>query len=304
MLIASRVCSRLTPAALALFFISIATNQSSSQVEAGSIRPTLRLEKTRYLKGESIRFWVGVEVKNSQRIPTESQKPCSLNLTMPDGASEVQSISWPIDGDPSRGWSGGWGIPQEKAEVGSYTLVLECVGSKTEPVQLAVENNEISNQIKVEFQFERSGSIEIGASVPVVFSVTNNSAYTVRFPRRGAMMEGISLSVQRDDPAYHSDFFYPSEKLAQSSIMPDVYSWAATKVVPTVTLLPGRRFERRLLLEDAYKFDEPGNYEVTFATVLSTLVGERNGIFADLCPIRLMAEATERFAVAAPSHPR
>ena len=36
--------------------------------------------------------------------------------------------------------------------------------------------------------------------------------------------------------------------------------------LPSVTLEPGKRFEQRLALEDAYQFEEPGNYRITFST--------------------------------------
>jgi hypothetical protein len=78
--------------------------------------------------------------------------------------------------------------------------------------------------------------------------------------------------------------------------MPDTYTWDVPEV-PSVVLQPGAHFEQRFLLEHAYSFDEAGDYEVTFATVFSVLVGEKNGEFADLCPIRIPVTGRAKFVL-------
>jgi hypothetical protein len=266
------------------------------QSTGAAIHPVLRLEKPKYLLGESIRFWVGVEAEPpSGIIPRELRKACSLEITRPDGSVEMQSIGWPLDGNPGWGWSGGWGFTAEGA--GSYSLVFECGSKRTERLPLIVEKNQISNEVRAAFHFERSGPIQVGTPVPVVFSVTNDSPFPIRFPKRGVMMEGVSLSVSRDKPAYRSDFFYPWEKLSQFPLSPDTYTWDVAAKLPSITLGPGKRFQQRLSLEDAYHFEQAGNYEVTFSTAVSVLVGDQTGPFADLCPIRIIAEKRENFSV-------
>jgi hypothetical protein len=49
------------------------------------------------------------------------------------------------------GWYGGCGFGEEKVEAGSYLLILECAGEKTEPLELIVERSDILKQIKAEF---------------------------------------------------------------------------------------------------------------------------------------------------------
>lgn len=259
------------------------------------IHPVLRLEKPKYLLGESIRFWVGVEVEPPGVIPHEVRKACSLEITKPDGSSEVQSIGWPVDGNPDMGWRGGGGFIAKGP--GTYFLMLECGGERTQRLPLIVQKDEISNEVTAAFSFERSGPIQVGTPVPVVFSVTNDSPFPIRFPKRGVMMEGISLSVRREKPAYSSDFFYPWEKLSQFPLSPDTYTWEVAAKLPSITLEPGKRFEQRLLLEDAYHFEQAGNYKVTFSTAVSILVGDQHGPFADLCPISIVAEKSETFSV-------
>jgi hypothetical protein len=67
--------------------------------------------------------------------------------------------------------------------------------------------------------------------------------------------------------------------------------------IPSIILKSGERFEQRFALEEAYTFDKAGEYEVEFATVLSLLIGEKNGSFSDTCPIRLPVVAKGNFTV-------
>jgi hypothetical protein len=195
------------------------------------------------------------------------------------------------------GWSGGWGFGEEKVKSGRYILILECAGEKTAPVELIVEQSEIFDQIKAEFRFEHEGAVTRATQVPVVLTVQNASDATIRFPQRGAMMEGVSLRIIREKPAFHSDLFFPWERLTESSVMPDTYTWDVAFEIPSVVLQPEGHFEQRFLLEDAYSFDQAGDYKITFATVLSVLVGEKNGQYAGMCPIRVPVTASAKFAL-------
>jgi hypothetical protein len=277
-----------------LAFIALAVIDASGQGTA-LIHPVLRLEKPKYLLGESIRFWVGVESERSAVIPLGLRKPCSLIITKPDGSTELQTVLWPLDGNPGQGWLGGWGIKAE--EVGPYSLELECSGQRTARIPMIVEADAISSEIRATFEFENSGPIKIGARIPVVFSVTNDSAFLIRFPQRGVMMEGVSVSVTRESPPYSADFFYPWQKLTQFPLSPDTYTWNVADKLPSITLEPGKRFDQRLSLEYAYQFEEPGNYRVTFSSVVSVLVGDEQGPFANFCPIRVLAEKSQTFSV-------
>jgi hypothetical protein len=117
------------------------------------------------------------------------------------------------------------------------------------------------------------------------------------------MMEGISIGVKRNWPAYRADFFYPWEKLSQFPVSPDTYTWEVAAEIPSITVEPGKRFEQRLALEDAYQFEEPGNYTITFSTTISVLVGDEQGPYADFCPIRIVAKNSQAFAVSARNIP-
>lgn len=273
------------------------SNGVASQNGRGGIEPVLRLEKPRYVEGEAVRFWVGVKPKNSPTIPRELWKPCSLSVTRPDGTRRVDSVGWPFDGMVDHGWSGGQGFGDERVEPGVYVLVLECASEKTAPLELIVERSDIVEQIKAKFRFEREGTITKSTHVPILLTVDNGSQGTIRFPQRGAMAEDISLEIVRKEPASHSAFFFPSSVTPKpGDILPDTYSWDFPQI-PSVTLKPGERFEQHLLLEDAFSFDQPGEYQVSFATVFSVLVGEKDGPFADVCPIRILATGSTNFVV-------
>src|SRR5215472_17497149 len=246
--------------------VSPDSNGFASQQEPGGIKPVLRLEKPRYVEGEAVRFWIGVKPVNSQTIAQELRKPCSLSITKPDGTRRVDSVGWPVDGPVERGWSGGWGFGDKTVETGVYVLVLECAGEKTAPLELIVERSEIASQVKAQLRFEREGAVTRNTRVPVVLTVDNGSETTIRFPQRGAMMEGISLEIALKKPPSHWALFYPWEKLSYTNVMPEKYSWDFPEI-PSVTLKSGEHYEQHFLLQDAFSFDQPGDYQVTFATV-------------------------------------
>lgn len=266
--------------------------------------PTLRLEKPKYVLGESVRFWIGVKcLYDDVIIPEKYWDTCFLDITRPDGTAKRESVGWPIDGQLYRGWSGGWGFGKEKVQIGKYTLVFEFAKKKTEPVELTVEELGIIKQLKATFDFRRSGDISKDTHVPVILTVQNNSKNQIQFPRRGVSDAYISIRVEREEPERMADFFYPLEKLRNplkkdvSGISFDIYNWNVAAKVPPVILRPGKCFEQELSLEDAYKFWGQGQYKVTFTTTLVLLVGEKNGKFAAFCPIRFPVVGTEHFNI-------
>jgi hypothetical protein len=197
------------------------------------------------------------------------------------------------------GWSGGLGFGDGKVEPGVYVLILECAGEKTAPLELIAAQSDILKQIKAEFRFECEGAVTKSTHVPIVLTVKNGSQATIRFPQRGAMMEGISVQIGRKEPALRSAVFYPRKKLSHSNITPDAYTWGFPEI-PSVVLHPGEQFEQHFLLEDAVSFDQAGDYQITFGTVFSVLVGEKDGQFADACPIRIPATGSANFVVTDP----
>lgn len=286
--------ARLLPLLGSAFLLIMPWQAWTQEAEPG-FEATLRLEKPMYLLGEEVRFWVGMRSTNRSPIPLD--RPCTLSVTKPDGSSETQSVGPPPDRILGATiYEGGMGLG-DKIQPGKYVLVWACSGQKTRPVELMVEKNEILDQLKAEFKFERSGNVKMGTSVPVVLSVQNNSAYTIRFPERGVDGAEISVGAIRDSPPSSNMTFYPAEKLSHSTISASTYTWDVAPEIPSVVLKPGEHFEQKFLFEDAYSFDQPGKYKVMFSTVLQVLIGEKNGPFAQVCPVRFPASAVEQLAV-------
>ena len=251
------------------------------------------MEKKQYLLGENIRFWVGVQSKNSTEIPANLRNDGALFITKPDGTHEVQPVGWPRDGIVGGEWLGGWDLGK-KVQPGRYILVFECDGLKTPPTELMVVQSDVLRQIKAEFRFEREGSVSKNTPVYMVLTVQNGTGMTIRFPQRGVTGEDVGISIARKEPAFNDATFYPAEKLCQSKYSVDTYTWDAVSYIPSVVLRPGEHFEQRFLLQDAYSPDLPGEYEINIETVLPILVGEKDGEFAAMCPIRVPVTATAK----------
>jgi len=271
-----------------------------AQEAVPSIRPILRSEKPKYVLGELIRFWEGLQPANSnEEFPAEiwkERKPCSLKITRPDGTAETRAMNWPVDGDLRHGWLGGSTLKADAP--GKYTLVLECGGVSSEPLSFPVEKDGIIKKVKISLKFEKSGSLRQYASVPVVFDVRNNSNFPIQFPERGSMLtEGVSVRVVRREPPERHEMHYPFDKLGKSVAPEVVFDWKDASRIRSVNLVPGGHLAQNLYLDDVFKFDRPGEYDVTVSTVVSILVGEPNGPYQDKSPIRLPVEQTESFTI-------
>jgi len=277
-----------------VLIVALFARSAHGQATQPRVHPVLRLEKPEYLFGEQTRFWTGMDVEGGG-VVTENRKPCSLSITHPGGRVEQRMIGWPFDGMQGAGWTGGSSLSPERP--GSFFLVMECGGERTGPVELIVRDNEVVHQITASFKFAKTGTIGIDTPVPVTLTVSNDSPYTIRFPKRGVMTEGIGVEVRRREPPSSSGNFYPWEELAQSRISFDTYNWEAAQEMPSVTLLPGEHFAQTFLLDHAFKFTESGEYSVSFSTAFSVLVGEKDGPLARACPVRLNAEGHADFLV-------
>jgi hypothetical protein len=263
------------------------------------------LDKTRFLLGEDIFFWEGVEQTSRAPIPKQYQNSCRRSITLPDGTQKKENVSWPSDGPPNSGWSGGAGLSKEIVTPGRYAIVFEFAGQKTAPVFFFVEDAPILKQIKTEFVFSKLFGdpavlhIHLPTTEKVTLIVDNNSNQTLRFPRPGGNGPLVSVSIKRTDGSYANDFFYPDNELSGKnqggigSIGFDVFTWEIAEKVPTITLRAGETYRQELSLQAA--FDEgqeslpfkPGEYSVTFSTELPILIGEKNGLWAELSPVRL-----------------
>jgi hypothetical protein len=264
--------------------------------------PIIRLDKSRFALGESVFFWVGVEASSRAPIPKEYQKTCRLTITRPDGTSKTEAGGWPVDGPPDSGWLGGAGLGAEETQLGRYTLVFEFAGLRTTPVTLVVEDVPVVKQIKAEFIFSRSSEGFASPDGNVTLTVHNSSDQVLRFPRPDDFNSLVSFSLTKADRSYRGDFFYPTDSLPGKGALPDIsfdtFTWDIVPKVPSVTIRPGETFRKEMplkaALEEAGKGPSvgPGKYDISFYTTLQVLIGERDGKWSDISPVRIRVAAT------------
>ena len=258
--------------------------------------PIIRLEKSRFVLGESVFFWVGVEANSRDPIPKEYQNTCGLIITRPDGTSKTEPTGWPLDGPEDRGWLGGAGLGANETQFGRYTLVFEFAGQRTAPVSLFIEDLPIIKQIEAELVFSRSSNGLADPDGHVTLILRNNSDQTLRFPQPDAYNSMVSVSLSKSDHSYRNDFFYPAESLPGGGKAPPIfsYAWDVASQTPSVKIKLGETYRLEMPLRVALKGLPvyPGSYEITFSTTLQVLIGEKDGGWSEISPIRIPVSAT------------
>lgn len=308
-------------ACLILVLICLWPARDDGKQQPPNAIPVIRLDKTRFALGESIFFWTGVEQTSRAPIPRQYQRTCQLIITRPDSTQKTEDVGWPVDGPADSGWLGGSGLGEDKLQPGRYTLVFEFAGQKTAPAFLFVEDVPLLKQIKTSFVFGRSGhpaqplKLHLPTRETVTLLVHNGSEQLLRFPHPGMSNQFVSVSITKVDGSYANEFFYPDDKLSaqnesdEGSISFDHFTWDIAQKVPTITLQPGETYRQELSLQAA--FDEvnkslpsaSGEYKVELSTTLQILIGERNGMWAELSPIRIPVGSTAIYKVALSASP-
>lgn len=258
--------------------------------------PIIRLDKSRFILGESVFFWVGVEAISRDPIPKEYQNTCGLIITRPDGTSKTEPVGWPADGPEDSGWFGGWGLGANGTQFGGYTLVFEFAGQRTAPVSLFIEDLPIIKQIEAELVFSRSSDGLADPDGNVTLILHNNSDQRLRFPQPDAYNSMVCVSLSKSDHSYRNDFFYPAESLPGGGKAPPIfsYTWDVASRTPSVKIKPGETYRLEMPLRVALKVlpVNPGRYEIKFSTILQILIGEKDGGWSEISPIRIPVSAT------------
>jgi hypothetical protein len=262
-------------------------------------RPTIELDKTRFASNEEVFFWVGVTAPLDYLIPRNLWTTCRLTITRPDGTQRIDGVGWPIDGMLDRGWRGGWGLRSEPLQIGRYVLVFEFAGQKTSPYSFTVEDVPILKEITGEFIFP-SPLLQGSPDASVTLTVRNHSSQTIRFPHRGVMFEHVWVELNKTTGEKWSNSFPVPEPvllkaagIERSTIAEDRFSWILAGRVPTIVLAPGDIYRLELPLSAvlaAHGGSQPipdGEFDVRLSTIVQMLVGQRDGSWADLSPIRL-----------------
>ncbi|MGH9239998.1 MAG: hypothetical protein ACRD3G_18300 [Vicinamibacterales bacterium] len=278
---------------------SVTSAASHAQNQQTPARPIIELEKTRFTSKEQVFFWVGVTAPDDYRIPQALWTTCRLIVTHPDGTRHVDVVGWPVDGMLDRSWRGGHTLRPESIQLGRYVVVFEFAGQQTEPQSFTVEDLPILREINGDFG-SPSPLLLHSPEASAVLTIHNRSNQTIRFPHRGVMFENVAVMLNKTSgERWAGSFFVPqmsllkAAALERSPIAETRFSWALADRVPTVVLAPGSTYRLELPwteilagLGDSQRIPA-GEYEVRLSTTVQVLVGERNGPFAELSPLRL-----------------
>ena len=296
--------------AIVLALLGLMSVQSPQPQEQTSARPSIELEKKRFAIGERVFLWI-----RTSRAPGD-QKPIPAALlgsgrviyTRPDGTRRIDLVSGPIDGmgingPGDMGWKGGWTLRDDPVQLGRWTVVYEFAGYQSTPVTFTVEDLPIVKELRASFEFTSPLDLD-DPNAAATFVVRNGSRETFRFVELGQNYSLVSVRVRRE--GWDSSFFVPQTVLAAASghaIVPmsvDLFDWNALKFFPIVTLAPGATY--RLKLPIITSLDgaggapkiPPGAYDVQFSTELQILIGERDGQWKDLSPLRLVVTSSTK----------
>jgi len=275
-------------------------------------RPSIELEKTRFIPGERVFFWLITSraADDTKPIPAQLMGNRRVIFKRPDRTERIDLPSAPTDGmginvPGDMGWKGGWTLRDQPIQLGRWTVVYEFAGYRSKPAVFTVEELPLLKDIHASFEFSTPLSLDdVTASATLV--VRNDSRETIRFVERGQNMAYVSYQVQ--SPTWSLSSFVPESVLVSASghaIVPtsvDLFDWHALDLFPIVSLPPGGTYRLKLPLvasiggSDAVARIPSGTYDVGFSTELQLLVGERNGPFRDFAPIRLAVASTVKGA--------
>ncbi|MGA3079667.1 MAG: hypothetical protein ABSG56_39085 [Bryobacteraceae bacterium] len=267
-----------------------------SQQTAG-FSPILKLEKPVYLVGESIRFWIGVTTQTD--IPEALNQSAVVHVVWPDGRTTDQHVSWPRDGDPSRGWEGGWSFPDRSPSPGRYVVCFEFAGQRTADRPFEIIANPFARSIGARWIFPDTNS---GGGIHVrgaVLHIENKSGRVLRVAEPGLLGSEVGLAVHVFQPPSSGSTIVPPSAILRADQIPsfsfEKLDWSNQSKWPMIFVPDGGSADRNLTLESSYSFRAGQDYEITVSTDLTVFVGEPDDSDARLFPLRIPVSAKTRF---------
>jgi hypothetical protein len=252
--------------------------------------PTLRLDKHFFFPDESVRFWIGTYADDPN--PDSGRKSGAIHIVRPDGSKFDQPVSSPIDGDPSRGWRGAWGLGPGPYLLGTYRLIFEFAGERTEEQSLEIVPNPFAGGVQAHWVFREPRR--------AVLRVENHTDRMVRLPELGLIGSEVSITIHYGEPRMDYSRFVPGLAISPPHATPQIslnsFDWTNISRWPMVAVPPGQSVERTVDLATAFPFQEGGgDYSVTLGVTLTLFVGEASDSEARLYPERRDVRGDTRF---------
>jgi hypothetical protein len=292
--------------------VAAPARQSSQQADTLA-RPVIEFPKTRFLRGEPVFFWTGVTSPGRDHpIPPSLWNSQRIVFTRPDGSVKTDRPSWPADGmgingPGDLGFQGGWGLGDEIAQVGTWTVAFEFAGHRTAPVHFTVEDRALTDVVGGTFVFPSSVALTDPEAIATL-TIVNRSGEPIRFPIPGQFYSSVSVRLTRvGGEGWSSEFFVPPAALAAATgsvaatSTPDRYTFESAAMVPSVVLGAGDAYRVGIPIAAAMEGHGAGagiaqipvgRYELTFQMGLQLLVGTPLGPWKDFAPIRLNVTST------------
>jgi hypothetical protein len=261
------------------------------------LNPTLELEKPTYAADESIRFWIGLT--SASEIPEAEQSSCLLHWTRPDSTRHDEQVGWPLDGDVSHGWQGGWGFGKQDVSLGRYVVSFECAGKKTPDQSFEIITDPLSSGIRAQWILvdTKSGSSIHARSA--FLHVENGTDRVLRFAKPGLVGSEVWLQVKALQPPSAVSTLVSESAILRADEIPSFsfqkVEWSNQSKWPMITVAPGGSADRAVDLQSAYPFRNEQEYEVTISTTLTVFIGEREDPDAGLFPLRVPVSTTTHF---------
>jgi len=274
----------------------LATVVAPSQ-QTTDLNPSLQLDKPIYLADESVRFWVGVT--SASEIPEALRRSCILHWLRPDASHFDEKVPWPVDGDSSRSWQGGWGFGRQPVSLGRYVVSFECEGKKTPDQRFEIVVNPLSTGIRAEWilvDTKSGGSIHARSAF---LHVENRTGRVLRFAKPGLVGSEVSLQIKTLWPPSVVSTLVSESAILRADEIPSFsfqkIEWSNQAKWPMINVPPGGSADRTVDLLSAYPFHNEQEYEVTINTVLTVFVGEREDPDAGFFPMRIPVSSTVHF---------
>ena len=270
---------------------------AGSSQETAAFSPTLQLEKRIYVAGESIRFWIGVSAKTD--IPEALRESGVVHIVGSDGSRTDDHVSWPMDGNPNRGWRGGWGFGTRSPSPGHYVVWFEFAGQKTNDQSFEIIPNPFSTRIDARWIFLDNKSGGDSHVRNALLHIENRTGRVLRIAKPGLPGSDVWLDVKTFQPPVSASVFVPRLAMLGADEIPsfslDTLDWVNQSRWPMITVPAGGSADRSVALQPSYSFHDGQEYEVTISTALTVFVGEQDDFDAQLFPLRLPVSAAARF---------